>query len=196
MTTKHKKQKGSVLILTIMAVLILSVMVTGLLNVGTTEIYTTRNYQLVKTAYYTAVQGAEEIRNMVANPENSNIDVGQIKRSPTEINTNGAHLAGETGTYGTVIAEDGVERSYITGTLIDLENAYAAKTLTEMSEAANVSTPNPPEAGFDLTKEGTDLGGVSVSTIVWHVYVTSQVKAGSLVAYSEVVLGILQRISK
>ena len=43
---KIEKEKGSVLVLTIIAVLILSIMVTGLLTVGTTEIYTTQNFHL------------------------------------------------------------------------------------------------------------------------------------------------------
>ncbi len=181
---KYNNEKGSVLILTIMAVLILSVMVTGLLNVGTTEIYTTRNYQLTKAAYYTAVQGAEEIRSIVANAENDSLDVQTIKRSPTAIY--GPDLAGQSGNVGTTSSDNGMDRSYMTGTLVDLENSYTAKSLEEMRTEANISTPDPVEVGTDLSKEHS-------KPVVWHVYVTSQIIAGNLKAYSEVIIGILQR---
>jgi hypothetical protein len=191
MRAKRKSnEKGSILILTVMAVLILSVMVTGLLNVGTTEIYTTRNYKLTKTAYYTAVEGAEEVRNIIADPENNFAEVSSVTRGPYSVS--GPDLAGRGGSTGTIINEGGVERSYMTGTLEDLENSYNAQSLGAMS--ASVPDEPDPRVGYDLSNVGET--GVDFTAKLFNIFITSQVKTGSLTAYSEVIIGINKKIGK
>jgi hypothetical protein len=165
---KLKKEKGSVLVLTIIAVLILSIMVTGLLNVGTTEIYTTQNFHLKKVAYYTAVQGVEEIRNKIVNaPDPQSIET-IVKMPPASAyTTTGGYL-----------------KYYVTGSLKDLEEILAG------------TNPNgaPPQEflGFDAPPlEAISMGqGTSIIPTVWKIQVTAKIDANKRSTYSEILTGI------
>jgi hypothetical protein len=183
-----KKEKGSIMILTVMAVLILSVMVTGLLNVGTTEIYTTQNYQLDKTAYFTAVQGAEEVRNLIYNTPDPE-SVTTIKRYPNGIE--GPNISGENPAYGTSTDLEGINRSYITGSLKELEAYYAAggssSALHYVDQLKGFEAPPLPSISMG--------GGASVAPVIWKVNITAEVKMGKRVSYSEVITGVYSIIT-
>jgi hypothetical protein len=165
-----KKEKGSIMILTIVAVLILSIMVTGLLNVGTTEMYTTQNFHLSKVAYYTAVEGVEELRNDIANEDK---DIKELEAT-TYSSPLGTTTGGKTA---------GLKSYYISGTLEDME-ANTPKSLGD-TETQDFPTPHVP---------GTSLSGgdTNVFLKLWQVDVTSKAKVGNRVAYREISAGILQ----
>lgn len=182
---KQDRAKGSILILTMMAVLILSILVSGLLTVGTTEIYTTRNYQLSKSAYYTAVQGVEEVRNLIYNyPDASSVK--SIRRHL--VGLEGPTLSGDNPGYGTNDPQGGMERAYITGSLKTFEKY-------ELSGGTYDSTQIPligQVEGFDPPPlPSVSLGGTSsIAPVVWKVTVTARVKTGARVAYSEISSGV------
>ena len=165
-----KKEKGSIMILTMVAVLILSVMLTGLLTVGTTEIYTTGNYYLKKVAYYTAVQGVEEIRNEIISAPSADA-VRNITRSTYETEQY------ETG---------GVKRSYMTGTLKDREAGGSYGIGQPITELEGIDAPPPP--GISI-----EIGRTSTMWMIWKVMVTADVIAGQKgkrIAYSELIAGV------
>jgi len=159
--------KGSILILTMIAVLVLSIMVTGLLTVGTTEQYSTQNYHMSKIAYYTAVQGIEEIRNSIYNAPDA--------QAVTAINKS---------LSSTQAIEFGLKKSYITGTMEDLETSSGA------------GVPIKQFLGFEAPQmQGISLGGAaSIASLVWKVSVTSNIQSGSRGqaknAYSEITVGV------
>jgi len=159
-----QKENGSVLVLTIIAVLILSIMVTGLLNVGTTEIYTTQNFQLNKSAYYTAVQGVEEIRNLInQSPEKAS---SIVKMPPPEAYS----------------GSGGYLRFYITGSLKDLENILAGTDPdgVTIEKFVGFALPHPPGVSLDI-----------IVPTAWKVQVTAKIDANKRTTYSEVIAGIL-----
>jgi hypothetical protein len=165
-----KKEKGSIMILTMMAVLILSVMLTGLLTVGTTEIYTTGNYHLKKVAYYTAVQGVEEIRNEIISAPSAEA-VRNITKS----------------TYDTEQYETGgVKRSFMTGTLKDREAGGSYGIGQPITELEGIDAPPPP--GISI-----EVGRTSTMWMIWKVMVTADVIAGQKgkrISYSELIAGV------
>ena len=157
-----KKEKGSVLILTMVAVLLLSIMLTGLLTVGTTEIYTTQNYQLQKAAYYAAVAGVEEIRNIIYNNPDPKV-IENIYKS-----------ASETLEYD----KFDVARSYITGSLKDRESG----TFAAVSQYT--AFPPPPPPGISLKNAAPIMWRVNVTADV------SVGKRNKKVAYAEILCGV------
>jgi hypothetical protein len=163
-----KKEKGSVLVLTIIAVLILSIMVTGLLNVGTTEIYSTQNFHLNKSAYYTAVQGVEEIRTLIYNTPDAE-SVGNIVKMPPmqAYSTSGGFL-----------------NFYITGSLKDLEDILAGTNTAGVPIEQFKGFEPPPLPSISLG------GSSSIEPIVWKVQVTAKIDANKRSTYSEVISGI------
>jgi hypothetical protein len=177
------------MILTMMAVLILSIMVTGLLNVGTTEIYTTQNYQLDKTAYYTAVQGVEEVRNLIYNYPDAQ-SVTSIRRYPTGLE--GPNLVGESQSSGTSNQYAGVERSYITGSLKDLESYNVGggsnpSAVQKVDQLKGFKAPPLPSIS---------MGGTSsVASVIWKVTITAEVKVGSRTSYSEIITGVYSMLT-
>jgi len=184
-TQSNRREKGSVLILTIMAVLILSIMVTGLMEVGTTEVYTTKNFQLSKTAYYTALQGIEEIRNLIIQKPDAE-SITSIKRSGVGIL--GTTMIGEDVSSGTSSTANGQSRYYITGTMMDMENyekgdsqdSTAIKSIYQLKDF-----PVPPLPGMSLSANS------NFASVVWNINITSSVKSGSRRAYAEIVSGVL-----
>ncbi len=163
-----EKEKGSVLVLTIIAVLILSIMVTGLLNVGTTEIYSTQNFQLNKAAYYTAVQGVEEIRTQIYNTPDAAAVNGIVKMPPSEAYS----------------GSGGYLRFYITGSLKDLEDILAGTDTDGVPLEQFKGFSPPPLPAISLG------GGSSIEPIVWKVQVTAKIDANKRSTYSEVVSGV------
>ena len=153
-----ERERGSVLVLTLVGVLILSLLATGLLTVGTTEINTTRNFYLNKFAHYTAVQGVEEIRTeiKVVDPD----AVPNISKSSSE----------------TLMETDGVRRSYITGTLYNMQ-----KNEPQTLEGFKGFPPPSPT--------GTSVG--RIDTTVWRVIITSKATTGNRKGYSEIEVGIV-----
>lgn len=179
------QQRGSILILTMVAVFILSLLVVGLLDVGTTEIYSTQNYQYSKAAYYAAVEGVEEIRNLIYNYPDSQ-SVRSIRRYTTGLE--GPLLWGDDASTGTLkIDEEGFERSYITGSMKNMEAYYESDYGNEF-EIGNITKLEgfkaPPMPGISLG------GSSSVSPVVWRVDVTSEVRKGERKAYAEIISGI------
>jgi hypothetical protein len=163
---KIEKEKGSALVLTIIAVLILSIMVTGLLTVGTTEIYTTQNFHLNKSAYYTAVQGVEEIRTLIYNTPDAASVAGIVKVPPP--NYAGGELQG----------------FYITGSLKDLEDILAGTNPDGVNIGQFTGFKPPPLPAISLG------GSSSIEPIVWKVAVTAKIQANKRSTYSEIIAGV------
>jgi hypothetical protein len=176
---KIKKEKGSVLVLTIIAVLILSIMVTGLLNVGTTEIYTTQNFHLNKVAYYIAVEGVEDIRNRISN-------------NPDPESVSAIAIPPPTDAYAS--SGGGYQSYYITGSLADMESQLLSGTSVVLGGEGDLPEGEaivefsgfepPPLPAISLG------GGSSIEPIVWKVQVTSTIRANKRSTYSEVVTGV------
>ena len=117
-------EKGSMLILAIIATLILSLIMVAGLTVSTTEFNTTQNYYINKVSYYNAIEGLEvvidQIRNE-SNPENIYIEANDYNKSQT-----------------------GINRLFITGSLVDLQGG----TTQKVKKFARL--PPPPLPGISL----------------------------------------------
>jgi len=177
---KNRNERGSALVLTIVSVLILSVMVSGLLNVGTTEMYTTRNYQLQKYAYYTAVEGVEEIRNKINHINNNEID--NLKRLPLS-NTADPNFGTEFYGY------NGFRYVYVTATLEEYE-AYK-KGVGAINAISRVDTgviPGTPPASAMATAQGHS--NPTAIPVQWQLYVTAEVGKAGLSAYAEILAAV------
>jgi len=95
-------EKGSMLILAIIATLILSIILVAGLTVSTTEVQTTQNYYMNKMSYYKAVEGVEIITQKIrdiADPSTIAIAADDYR-----------------------VKDLGITRKFITGTLVDLQN--------------------------------------------------------------------------
>jgi hypothetical protein len=95
-------EKGSMIILAIIATLILSLILVSGLTVSTTEVNTTQNYFMNKVSYYKAVEGVEIVTEEIRNTPD-----------PTTI-------AVESDDY--LVSEGGANKRFITGSLVDLQN--------------------------------------------------------------------------
>lgn len=164
-------KKGSVLILTLIAVLVLSILVSGLLTIGNTEMQSSQNYILKRDSYYLAIQGVEEVRAQLL----QNLDEGK------EIVNVVAKSALDTSQIG----ESNIKRFYITGTLRDMENGETGTTVK--------NTPN----FIDFHLPGFGLGATAPMEIaVLKIEITSKVEVGSKSSYSEVMAGIYMPVAK
>jgi hypothetical protein len=163
MVNENEKERGSLLVLTLIAVLILSLLMLGLLTVGTTELQTTQNFQLNKNAYYAAVQGVEEIRDLI-HQEPDAASVTSITKTKYETT--------KSDTFGNV--KVGTSRTYIIGTLKDWEE--------------NTTLFIDRFKGF----EPPPLRGISkgVDPVVWKVPITASSTMGTRVGYAEIEAGI------
>ncbi|MDQ1349807.1 MAG: hypothetical protein QG657_108 [Acidobacteriota bacterium] len=163
MANENKKENGSLLVLTLISVMILSLLMIGLLTVGTTELQTTQNYQLNKNAYYAAVQGVEEIRDMIhQNPDAASVTAITKSKSETTASDN----------FGDVSI--GTSRAYIIGTLKDWE-----ENTTQLIDRFKGFDPPP-------------LRGISagVDPVVWKVPITASASMGNRIGYSEIEAGV------
>lgn len=179
-TASHKNgknDKGSVLVLTLIAVLILSITVTGLLLVGRTELFTTQSYYLDKSAYYTAVWGVEVLREEILDNPTSEYLMAMTKTHPE-----------------TSFKQDSIDRMYIIGSLADMENTVSAIEsggAVPMKTISKFDGFNPPAIpGLSL-----GLGKMQVYPVVWKVTVTGKASGGSRHAFSEIVCGVLSTLS-
>ena len=160
-------EKGSVLVLTLIAVLILSGMAITGLTVSTTEAQSTQNFYLNKRAYYTAVEGVEVVRNLIYNdpaPEN----VTTLKKIPTDT------WVGNTSMNYTY---------YVTGSMEDLQ--YFKEGVYELPTVGGFQGFDPPPL------PSISMGGtISIAPVVWQVNITSEVYFGKKKSYSEIQSGI------
>jgi Tfp pilus assembly protein PilV len=165
-----QKENGSLLVLTLIAVLVLSLLMIGLLTVGTTELQSTQNYQLNKNAYYSAVQGVEEIRNIIHEAPDP-VSISTLSRSKYDTEM--------TDTFGTINL--GYSRAYITGTLKDWEE-NTPQTIQNIT--GDFRAPYP--RGTSLPIDGN----------VWKVTVTAEAKMANRVGYAQIEAGIYSVIEK
>jgi hypothetical protein len=161
---KHSNERGSILLLTVMAVMILSILVVGLLTVGNTEVQTTHNHYLNKVAYYSALEGVEEIRNEIYN-----------QPQPEYVTAINRDL------YTTSSDQGPLRRGYVTGSLRDL----LAGTPQPVGAFNGFQPPPFP---------GISLGSItSISPVIWSVSISSEVRAAGRRAYSELQTGKIGR---
>ncbi len=156
-------EKGSMLILAIIATLILSMIMVAGLTVSTTEAHTTQNYYINKVSYYNAMEGLEvvieQIRNE-SNPENIFVEPNDYS-----------------------ISQTGVNRLFITGTLVDLEGGLTQKV------KKFTGFPPPPLPGISLGP------GSGISPILWYVPITSKVTVNNKSSYTELEAGIYSSVT-
>jgi hypothetical protein len=172
-TKKHKKQceDGSALVITIIAVLILSSLAITGLTVSSTEVQSTQNFLMNKRAYYTALEGVEELRN-------------EIYRNPAPEYVVTLNRTKDT-------TQEGGEANYtfyITGSMENLRNYIEYQTPPPNVDFFQGFSPPPlPAIG---------LGGtVTVSPVVWDVHVTATVSTGKKKSYAEIQTGVYSIVS-
>lgn len=160
-----KQEKGSVLILAIVATFILSLTAIGLLNVGNTEIQTTQNHYLNKKSYYYALQGLEDIVDQIRNSD----DPTSI--SETKVDTSSSSAI-ETLRSA---SDDELAKTFYTG---DMQNGQKSVSFFK-------GFPPPPLPGISLG----DITGLV--PIVYRVPITAEVILGqNKRAYTEIVAGV------
>ncbi|MCK4763935.1 MAG: pilus assembly PilX N-terminal domain-containing protein [Candidatus Aminicenantes bacterium] len=162
----RKKEKGSALVLTLIAVLLLSGLAITGLTVSSTEVQSTGNFLLNKRAYYAALEGVEAVRNEIfRQPDPESVTAIQMDLPQTKSG------GGPNYTY------------YITGSMEDLryytENQTAPPTVNFFA-----GFPPPPLAGISLT------GSANVAPVIWRVHITSSINVGKRKAYAEIESGI------
>jgi hypothetical protein len=184
---KKEKERGSILVLTVMSVLILSIIVIGLLTVGTTEVQTTQNFHLNKAAYYIATEGIEEIRALImANPADTEY-IDAITVSPSGNKKTESFDAG-TSYPDRKFKNLGIERSYITGNLKDfLDNTPHAPETFSFGE--NTSLGGTRTSAL----RGMNLSNANIQSLIWALQVTAEAGMGSRKGYSEINAGILSQ---
>jgi len=161
-----QKRNGSALVLTLMAVLILSGLAITGLTVSSTEIQSTHNFYLNKQAYYTAVEGVEQVRNLILqNPE------------PTEV------IAISKTFNDTTSNENGIYKGYITGSMQDLRYYVDYGTDPPPVDSFEGFDP-PPLTGIAMGSQ------VNISPVIWRVDITSRVTVGKRTSYSEIESGV------
>jgi len=157
-------EKGSMIVLAIIATLILSLILVAGLTVSTTEVNTTQNYYMSKISYYKAMEGVEivteEIRN-TADP--STIYISADEYDVTEI---------------------GITRKFITGNLENLQNLENGSGATYQNIKPFTGFDPPPLPSISL---GASTG---VMPVIWYVPVTSEVTVGSKRSFTEIEAGI------
>jgi len=156
-------EKGSMIILAIIATLILSLILVAGLTVSTTEVNTTQNYYLNKVSYYKAVEGLELVINQIR----SEPDPTTIWVEPDDFKIN----------------QDGTQKLFITGTLVDLQNSTTQTVKQFMGFAP------PPLPGISLGP------GSGLSSIIWYVPLTSEVTVNRKRSYTEIEAGIYSSVT-
>jgi hypothetical protein len=158
------RERGSILVLTLIGVLILSLMATGLLTVGSTEVNTTQNFYLNKFAYYTALQGIEEIRYEMTQTSYENVSA--ISKSPSD----------------TLMETDGVQRYYITGSLYHLQ-----KNEPQSLQQDEGFPPHQP-TGLSIGVH------TRITPIAFRIVVTAEAAMGRRKGYSQIEAGIFSLV--
>jgi hypothetical protein len=160
-----KQEKGSVLILAIVATFILSLTVIGLLSVGNTEIQTTQNHYLNKKAYYYAIEGLEDVIDRIRNSDD-----------PTSIFETKVDTS-STSAIETLLSDsdDELAKTYYTG---DMQNGQRNVSFFK-------GFAPPPLPAISL---GDATGLIP---IVYRVPITSEVILGTNKrAYTEIIAGV------
>jgi len=153
-------EKGSMIVLAIMATLILSLIMVAGLTVSTTEVNTTQNYYMNKISYYKAVEGVEIVTEQIRNTA----DPATIAIEDDEFE----------------VTENGITRKFITGTLLDLQNDPVIPQ--NVKPFMGFDPPALPSMSL-----GTASG---VSPIIWYVPVTAQVTVNKKRSFTEIEAGI------
>lgn len=168
---RNQTQDGSALVLTLVAVLILSSLAITGLTVSSTEVESTQNFYLNKRAYYTALEGVEELRNEIfRNP------------APEYVTTLNRTLD---------ITKDGSGTNYTFYVTGAMENMYS-------HVEANETTPNVTFFdGFNPPPlPSVGMGGkVTVAPVIWSVHVTACVNQGKKKSYAEIHSGVYSIVS-
>lgn len=151
-------EKGSMIILAIIATLILSLILVAGLTVSTTEVNTTQNYYMNKISYYKAAEGVEIVTDLIRNTP----DPTTIVIASTEY----------------VDQQTGMTKSFITGSLVDLQNGNTQNVTPFMG------FDPPPLVGMSL---GTMIG---ITPVIWFVPVTSEVTVNKKRSFTEIEAGI------
>ncbi|MCU0285480.1 MAG: hypothetical protein MUF15_03675 [Acidobacteria bacterium] len=173
---QKKIETGSMLVLTIISVLVLSIIVMGLLTVGTTETQTTQNFHLNKAAYYTAMEGVEEIRNLIVdNPDSRAIET--ITKSISETTKVESFDAGISDRQ---FKNLGITRSYVTGDLKDFHDGAPQP----LEQYKGFLAPNAQGYGLGMGKDRMPL-------MMWEVHITAEAAMGNRRGYSEVIASVL-----
>ena len=167
-TKKHKRPRedGSALVITIIAVLILSGLAITGLTVSSTEVQSTQNFYLNKRAYYTALEGVEELRNEIyRNPAPEYVST-LLREKDTTLEGGGSNY-----TY------------YVTGSMQNLRDFLeGVGELPNINFFDGFSPPPLPAVGLG--------GSITVSPVVWSVHVTAVVNSGGKKSYAEIQTGV------
>lgn len=162
-------EKGSMLILAIIATLILSLILVAGLTVSTTEVNTTQNYYMNKVSYYKAVEGLERVIDQIRadpNPASISVDMEDFK-----------------------VVKDGAQRLFITGTLVDLQNLQNESLANAPTIRQFTGFPPPPLPGISLGP------GAGILPIIWYVPITSEVTVNRKKSYTEIEAGIYSSVT-
>jgi hypothetical protein len=117
-------EKGSMLVLAIIATMILSLILVAGLTVSTTEVHTTQNHYLNKVSYYSAIEGLELVIEQIRNePNPENIEI-----AATDFQTSQA----------------AIQKLFITGSLVEMQAGSTQKV------RKFVGFPPPPLPGISL----------------------------------------------
>jgi len=157
-------QKGSMLILAIIATLILSLILVAGLTVSTTEVNTTQNYLMNKISYYKAVEGVEIVTDHIRNAA----DASTIYIMANEYQ----------------VTDAGVTKKFITGTLENLQNIANGSGPTYQNVRTFTGFDPPPLPSISL---GSASG---VMPIIWYVPIASEVTVNRKRSFTEIEAGI------
>jgi hypothetical protein len=124
---------------------------------------------LNKIAYYAALEGIEDIRNLIIEAQSTG-DVELIVKTIYDTKSS------ESFNDGSSRISTGIARSYMTGSLLDLQDN------TPQSIAQFVGFPAPPLLGASQS--------LNLTPMVWKVHVTSEALMGTKGGYTELVAGI------
>ncbi len=161
-------QKGSILVLTLIAVLILSGMAITGLTISTTESQSTQNFYLSKRAYYAAVEGVEVVRNMIYEDPDPGV-VNTIQKTPDQTRVGGA---------------DKNYTLYVTGSMVDFQD-YLNGNADLPTVGGFMGFDPPPLPSISL-----GAGTFNIAPVIWQVNITSEVYLGKRKSYAEIESGI------
>ncbi len=158
-------EKGSMLVLAIIATLILSMIMVAGLTVTTTEAHTAQNYHMNKISYFKAIEGVEIVTELIR----GDVDGGTIYIQADDFK----------------VKSGGSTRRFLTGTLENLQNLETGSTgPTYQHVKAFTGFDPPPLVGMSL---GSLTG---VTPVIWYVPITSEVTVNKKRSYTEIEAGI------
>ena len=162
------KERGSVLILSLVVVLILSIMAIAGLTVTSIENETTANYYRTKQAFYKAVEVVEKVRMQIYENQDPVFITGiSYSRS------------------GTREGNDTIYTEYCTGDMVEFEDVSSPATPIGMFLGFNA----PQFRGMSMDDR------IGAAPVIWYVPVTALKKTGRSKAYSEIQSGIYSTLA-